>query len=388
MIKWIASAVILAGYFLGHPAGVFEITSGRFVGAVALDYPSVYVPFAPFFHAADHLTILSIHQHLALLVAFNLLLILSRPGVLKFIQFNLFYAGVLAAVILIPRPMARLEVNDPDMLVYDAHSHTSHSWDANKAFTPEKNLLWHKRAGFHAAFITDHNVVSGSQEAQAVFERDRNGAIPLFGEELSLQSCHLAIIGNTALIANGPYDGSVEGIQKFMTVMKSSRALVIASLPEYWKYHWERKEDFVKWGARGFEIANSVPQALDFPSSKRDEIINLCRKNKLVMTGVTDNHGWGSTCYVWNVARIPDWRRMNRRELEDTLLAHIKKDGDQANQVFVRVKAEPQDNKLWLALDPLLQAWQTARTLPPAHALSFLFWLWVPGRVFRRRKPR
>ncbi|OGR87996.1 MAG: hypothetical protein A3A86_06750 [Elusimicrobia bacterium RIFCSPLOWO2_01_FULL_60_11] len=388
MFKWIATAVIIAGYFFGHPGGVFELTGGEVAGAAVLDYPAVYIPFAPFFHLADHLTILSVHQHIAMLAALNLLLALRRPGVLKFIQANLLYAAVLAAVILIPRPMARLEVKDPDLLIYDAHSHTSHSWDANKSFTPEKNLLWHKKAGFHAAFITDHNVVTGSREAQAAYERDKNGAIPLSGEELSLQNCHLAVIGNTALISNGLYDGSVEGIRRFMGVMKSSRALVIASLPEYWKYHWERKEDFVKWGVRGFEIANAAPIALDFPPSKRAEIVALCRKDRLAMTGITDNHGWGYTAYVWNVARVPGWRNMDRSRLEDALLSRLKIGGDQANQVFVRLKAEPHDNKLWLAADPFLQAWEAARSLPPAHALSCLFWLWVPARLFRRRKPR
>jgi hypothetical protein len=388
MIKWIASAGLLAGWFFGHPSGVFEITGGQFAGTATLDYPAIYVPFAPFFHAADHLTILSVHQHMALLAFLNLLWILRRPRILKSLQFNLAYAAFLAATILIPRPMARLEVKDPDILIYNAHSHTSHSWDAHKAFTPEKNLLWHKQAGFHASFVTDHNVISGSQAAQAIFERDHNGAIPLSGEELSLQNCHLAILGNTTLIPNGPYESNMEGIQKFMAVMKSSRALVIASLPEYWKYHWERKENFIEWGVGGFEIANATPFALDFPPAQRKAIIDLCRKNRLAMMGVTDQHGWGYTCYVWNTARIPNWRSLNRPQIEDALLTHLKKDGDQANQVFVRIKAEPQDNKLWLAVDPLLQFWEMARTLPAAHVLSFLFWLWVPNRILRRWKTR
>ena len=67
MIRWIASVVIAAGIYFARPGAVFEITNGRFVSGIRLDFPAVYLPFAPFFQIADHVTILSLHQHIAMI---------------------------------------------------------------------------------------------------------------------------------------------------------------------------------------------------------------------------------------------------------------------------------------------------------------------------------
>ncbi len=283
--------------------------------------------------------------------------------------------------------MASLTVLDPDALIYDSHSHTSFSWDGRKAFTPEKNLEWHHEAGFHAAFITDHNRVDGVSRAKINFDaQGRQGTIPLSGEEVSLQNCHLAVIGNAYEISNSTYDGSIPGTHKFLSVMKSSHALVIASLPEYWFYQWKTKPFFINWGIHGFELINSPPVSMDFPPSMRSEILALCREKHLIMTGVTDNHGWGSTVYVWNVTRLPGWRALSREKLDTVLIEHLRKEKDNANQIFVRVKAEPKDNLLWLAVDPLRQFWEAARSLPLSHCASILVWIWIPWFIKRNKK--
>src|SRR3989338_366599 len=209
MFKVIMSLVVLAGQFLRYPSDVREIISGSFIEGIRLYYPAWYILFAPFFHAADHITILSLNQHMAFLAILNLAWVfkrffLLRKGVrptacvrprlgkgdlglavlakeiFRVLGFNAVFAMILGAVILIPRPMARLEVHDPDILIYDAHSHTSHSWDAKESFTPEKNLLWHQKAGFHAAFITDHNTIQGSAEARGLYPlmKQAGGTIP------------------------------------------------------------------------------------------------------------------------------------------------------------------------------------------------------------------
>ena len=115
-------------------------------------------------------------------------------------------------------------------------------------------------------------------------------------------------------------------------------------------------------------------------------MIDFCKKNRLVMTGITDNHGWGNAVYVWNVARIPGWRALSREGLEAALLEHLKTKKDAANHVMVRLKADSPEDRLHLFADPFLQIWELARTLPAAHAASTIFWIWVPWLIFRKKK--
>ena len=48
-----------------------------------------------------------------------------------------------------------------DIIVVDFHSHTSYSHDGRPGFSPEANRAWHQRGGFDAAYITDHRTFPG-----------------------------------------------------------------------------------------------------------------------------------------------------------------------------------------------------------------------------------
>ncbi len=404
-LLWAIAIGVLASQFAAYPSQVRDIF-GAFHPGVCLRYPIVYTVFAPFFQAADALTVLSLDQHIAFLIFLNLLWFAVRVYIrqgpnhiyknyflefFRWVGFNLAFAAIAAVVILLPRPMAALQLENPDLLALDFHSHTSHSWDARKGFTPYQNLKWHRRGGFHAAFITDHNVVSGAEDAvKNIFgQHQLEGIIPLRGEEVSLFQSHWVILGNKELIPNQKYDTGIEGIHNFIDELsKSSGVFVIASLPEYWLYHWGDLNDFIGRGLAGFEIANSAPIALNFPQSKKQFILDASKTHSLVLTGITDSHGWGSTIYVWNTMEIPGWRSIDRQNLEETVIQTLRQRKPEAVQVWTRVKQEPLELRWGLAVDPLLQIWQGARSLPPNHRAITLLWLGVFGWALKALKKR
>ncbi len=105
-------------------------------------------------------------------------------------------AGLVAFVAFVvwaPRPVPRLEVADTTALVFDMHTHTALSHDGRRGFGAAANARWHERAGFHAAFVTDHNSWGAARAWQV--DRAATALRLLDGEELSLAGLHLIVLG-------------------------------------------------------------------------------------------------------------------------------------------------------------------------------------------------
>ncbi len=397
----LTTLALCAGQIFRYPNSVRDIADGSFPDFLKLDYPLMYTVFAPFFEIADRWSFLSLRQHEVMLIWLCAGWVLFRICRNRNAQWNIFhalkefgyFAGYLAAVAcaaalvtLVPRPMAALKSLDPDIMLCDFHSHTSYSWDARKSFTPERNLDWHSRAGFDAAFITDHNVFDGSEQSASRTQALSGGIVSMRGEEVSLHRSHWAVLGVEKVISNSLYDSGLDGVRIFLSEMnKPPKPVVVASLPEYWLNHWgEGVSNLAAWGADGFEIVNSAPIALDFPPSLRRQMVEFCRERNLIVTGITDSHGWGSSCYVWNAVRLPGWRQIPRAKLESALLHQLRAKKFEAVKVIVRVQAVSPENIFALALDPLRQAWEGARSMPLTHATVSLLWIWIPWGIYRK----
>ncbi len=285
----------------------------------------------------------------------------------------------LSWAMLYPRPAARLRLSSPDEIAVDFHSHTSHSHDGRASFTPSANMDWHEALGFGAAFITDHNVVTGayldSSHHPGIFSGW--GYRSLRGIEVSLERTHVVVLGNRELIDNKEYDGNLDGVKRFLgDCQKRFGGLPVLSLPEYWRHHWERLDEMAGWGAAGIEIANGAPKALDLPREKRREVVELCRRRNLFMTGVSDSHGWGRAAYAWSVMAIPGHVDMPGEVLERAVIESLRRDKFNAVRVVERAKQEPLPLP-WLLFDPLLGLWAMARALTLAQAAVCIAWVWA-----------
>lgn len=304
-------------------------------------------------------------------------------------QFSAFLAALallLAWGAMAPRPVAKLVAEDPDVLVVDFHSHTSASWDGRPSFTPERNMAWHERAGFNAAFVTDHNVFGGASRAHGLsrMERERGGRFTAFeGEELSLHDAHVIALGNRDAIDKAAYEDGLPGLERFLRAAGPKHgALAIMSLPEYARRHWDRLELLADWGAAGFELVATSPRGLDISRARVQEVAALCRRRNLLVTGATDNHGYGGSACVWNLVRLPGWRSLDVDALQAKLVDRLRTGGFSTVTVVERPRPDvPAGWTAWLHAGPAV--FDALRRLPPLFSLFTLVWIWAPWLFWR-----
>jgi predicted metal-dependent phosphoesterase TrpH len=385
------SGLVLLSQAFPLPSPVRDAATLEWARGFHLVYPLGHIVFSPFCGIADLLTVLSVHQ-MYVFVAYILVLCIWF-GIKKGPVFFVLFVAFVAWGALVPRPMGRLTADDPAVFLVDFHSHSQYSHDGRRSFTPEANMRWHEQQGYEAAFITDHNRIEASHAANEISKTNwtLTGYRSLQGEEVSLQKTHLVILGNHARVDNRPYDGWYNKIRTFVNDMHQKGFIVIASLPEYWLYHWgDDVQDFVRWGMDGFEIINSAPKALDFPLADRLQIVELCRQHHLFMTGISDNHGYGYATATWNAVRLDDdskspWRSLSPEELERAVIRRLKRGGFAAVQVLERVKFFP-DVGIGLLINPLGNLWIYWRSLQPLQSLSWMLWIWIVCFLYRPRR--
>jgi len=403
-----ATLLILLAQAFRLPSALVDAATGEPLRDFALAFPLAHLLLTPFSAAADYLTFNSARQDKVLV--FYLLaaywaawLALRRRerrtapasalhGAAKAAGGYLLYlaavAGFLAWAALSQRPMARLLAAHPDDLVLDFHSHTNRSHDGRGSFGPRQNMAWHTQAGFSAGFITDHNVITASAEARQISREEHasTGYRSLFGEEVSLYRAHVVALAPKEWIYNRPYDGDREGLRRFLGDCGGRfGALCVLSLPEYWLHHWEELDQLADWGARGVEIVNSAPIALDFPADKRREVVDLCRRRNLFLAGAADNHGWSRAAYVWNVMRVPAQAAMGPDELGKAVALALRRDGFSAVRVVARAKRAPAQG-LGIVFDPALGLWTMLRAFTRLQAGVSLCWVWAAALAWSMKK--
>ncbi len=127
-------------------------------------------------------------------------------------------------------------------------------------------------------------------------------------------------------------------------------------------------------GWQALEIINSAPRALDFPLSKRLQIVDLCRNQNLFMTGISDNHGYGYATAVWNAMVIPGWQSLSPDAMEKSVLETLKRQKFNAVQVLERARFTP-ETPLGMLCTPIGVFWIYWRSLQPLQAISWLLWI-------------
>ena len=289
-------------------------------------------------------------------------------------------AALLSWGVLFPRAPARIEADDPDLMAVDFHSHTSYSHDGRGWFSPPENLRWHGRAGFGAAFITDHNLVDGARLVREGWKGEEGGAAPLLGEELSLHGAHVLLYGAPVRADPEDYRG-LEGLERFLGESRRSlHGLAVPSLPEYYEHHRGRLEQLADWGAAGFEIVAASPRGLAVPEDFRARVVELCRARNLFVTGGSDNHGYGSTSCVASFVRVPGWRALDAAGRQAAVLAALSRDGFSAVRVVARARplTRPVPRGGWaLAVEAPRALWDAARRFTGAQAALCALWFWA-----------
>jgi hypothetical protein len=370
-----------------------------------LETPWLYFLLAPVFTLWDGVSMLSMSRLVGFLVGLVVLYMVWRIVAIRRRGFSLarealsliiattLFAGFLVAGAVWHRPMQALSGTEPGEIVVDFHSHTNVSHDVRdtwmRGFDAEANRRWHTRAGFDAAFITDHNVVSresgvGSQEVLGTGDRERSTVL-CPGIEVSAWRAHIVLLGDTLPVDRRRYSGSLEGLFALLRNSDSAySALSVASIPEYRRNHWGRLDLLVVAGLDGFEIVNASPKANEITRADRDSVIDLARKHNRFVVGVSDSHGWGATSMVWNLVRAPSGEAGG--DVCQAVLQQLRT-GFPAVRVIERHRLRP--DAWWPRwLTPLGVVWETWRSMGWGLTASWLVWIWVLAWAAGRKRLR
>lgn len=407
----VLSLVVALSALAGEP--MLRATAGPLPAQVAhLLLPRGYVAGAPFFELLEAMTLLSIRQHVALLITVAVVFatwravrpstrsgqsILRRAAreLLAALAAFAVVAGVYAAGAFLPRPIPRLTIDrsHPDLAVIDFHSHTNHSWDGRPDFTVERNREWHSRAGFDIAYVTDHAHVTPvdapptemarSEEAapDAGVDPERTRLLP--GIELRYAGQHVVLLGAQADDSAAYASGNLHPRRLALLEQRTARRIARTTTPEanddpVMLLTSPGNPDFARTHPEvlGVELFDATPRALGESAAYRRRLADLADSLHIARVASSNNHGLAHEAGAWSVMRIPGWRAMNVVELDQAIRATLRASRNDAVTVIERRRVAS-GGAVALAITVPSLLLDVLRTMTWPERLSSLAWTWA-----------
>ena len=343
---------------------------------------------APFCAILDMQSLLTIPQHIAmlvtLLVGFGVWRTVAYARCASFPVWRRELAGLLLVMIvapvllllvnvLVPRPMSRLQVDDPDLLAVDVHAHTSSSHDARPDWTQARVRTWHRESGFNVAYITDHKRFGGAIDAMATNPaRAGDDVVLLSGLELRSGGQHVNVLSMTQAESTYVVDG--DHLTRAIRLSDGRPPLIVQTIPFTLPMFAGPGQDTLPM-TRAIELNDGAPRGLTTGLTRHAELLRLADSLNLALVAGSDNHGWGNTASGWTLVRVPGWRELSPNalavRLETAMLG-----GRHATQVVERrtplLFSVPQ-----LALTIPAMFVSAARGLTPPERVSWIAWSWM-----------
>lgn len=391
MWRWLAvrsalSALILAGALVSS-SPIRDAVTGVAPQSVSLELPPAYVFTSPLSRLLDMIGLMSIQQHIAFVIT-----ILGFAALLAALRKKrvLLWAGITLVAVLIAyglsaallRPMAMLEVFDPEAVRVDFHSHTNASGDARKSFDPEHNRAWHKAGGYDVAYVSDHRTFSGAEAAVRNNPRiARDGTVLLSAYEgryrgLFMIDLDLTRADSAALLDSHRWlrDGNLTSAR---------RPASVVALPGPLSDVQRGARDGAP-GMAAIEIVDGSPKGFSQHDADRKEIIARADSLNIALVASSNNHGWGRVVPGWTLVNIPDWQNMS----PDSLGAHIERElraNPRMIRVIERVRPSPQ-SFVGVALTIPAFAVQIFADLSMPERFVWILWMWVIAFTLRFRR--
>ena len=292
------------------------------------------------------------------------------------------WIGLILIVIFAPLPGNTIVKRSKDAVLLNTHSHTH--WSHDGIISPEGLAQWHRRNGFDAFFLTEHNHHRKTLELVAAQKRGEWLQEPLLlcGEEYSGTN-HIVLLGLTRDFVTKDMPDS--------TAIDSAQANGGVGIMAHW-FDDEKKSirHYIDQGADGFEIANQNG-GIYYERRIFDAIVEECKNAGLLLVGACDYHGYGAVAMVWNALQIPGWHEMPQQQKREAILDILRRHDQSRLRVLVyRDRDFLPERLLWLS--PIWNFLGYFRSLNLPQVLSWYFWLWLFSRLsfawsWLRRQP-
>ena len=354
-----------------------------------LELSSGYLSVAPLSDVLDTLTLMTVPQHVAILVWAAALFALwrmlrrrTRPTSVK--RECLAGGGALLAVVLVyvfgalsPRPMAQLVTSDPAVIAVDFHSHTMYSHDGRPGWTAEDVRSWHRAAGFDAVYITDHATFEGAERGIAANPAQAGqGTMVLQGLEVVYKGEHVNILNAgrryRGLTTPDLKDLDARSLQ-LAGLLAATSPVLVETVPANLGRVPAREP--ASPGVNAIEIVDGSPRGLAQGRRERQRILHIADSLDAALVAGSDNHGWGRTAPAWTLLRIPGWRGMTTDSLSRQIENVLRVGRRQGTRTVERRVAEA-SNAAAVALAPALVTWRMFTMLTSDERVMWVIWAW------------
>jgi predicted metal-dependent phosphoesterase TrpH len=341
---------------------------------------------APFCAILDMQSLLTVPQHIAvlatLLVGFAIWRVavflrgttypVWREEVAALLLVLAVPVGLLLVNVLVPRPMAKLELDDPDLVAVDVHAHTASSHDARPDWTQARVRAWHAESGFHVAYITDHKRFGGAMDGLATNpKRAGDGVVLLSGLEMRSAGQHVNVLSMTA--AESTYIVNGDHLTRGLQLSDGRSPIIVQTIPFDFNRLSRPNQDSLPV-TNAIELNDGAPKGLTTGLKRHALILALADSFNMALVAGSDNHGWGNTASGWTLVRVPGWRDMTPAALAVALEREMAK-GRTATQVVERrtplLMTVPQ-----VAMTVPVMFLSAARGLTPPERISWIVWAW------------
>ncbi len=384
--KYTFAAILFLLFFLLFPLSIphlTDIVSGSVVTDYSIKYGMLRHIFEPVFGLSDYFSSFADYRGQLLswilwlwffVILFNVGK-LSRLEIKKFIIVNLkfltFFLLWVFFVVIFPNPAHKI-TSKTDFLAVDFHSHTYYSHDA--IASPRMSLKYHKRHGFGAFFITEHQNTDSYEKLLKVAARHMDHKVFPGIQQQTKDGISVLILGEEKFSAEEFHDKTIKEI-----VALAHRRKMSVIIPHWWKWGRPSWSDLKNWGIDGFEIYNTGYR--NFSDEERKKLTEFCKKNNLIMTASPDWHGWTSSGDVWNVYEKSGLENMTAEDLLFDERGKIK----QPTRVIV-LRKFGEHSKLRTIFEPFVGLYYYFRDMNPLKFLSWSFWILVIGLGYDKLK--
>lgn len=378
------------------------------VPEATLRLPTGYVLLAPVSNLLDTLTLLSLRQHIALILTLLVIFALwwwrrgrlvpvtvvpARRAARHVARMGLALLGLItvyALAVLLPRPMAALEVA-PNIVAIDFHSHTKYSHDGRWDWSPEDVRRWHRDAGYSAVYVTDHRTVEGASDGWAnnpVLAGEGTSLLP--GIEAVWKGEHVNLL-DAEHVYKGlltPTMGDVDDVAfDLASRVPGKEPVLIETLPgDLGRMVAARGPGTA--GVRAVELIDGAPKGLGQTRRERARIVKLADSLNLALVSGSDSHGWGHVAQGWTLMVLPGWRGVTPTQLDEAINATIRNGGSKGTRVVERWIPDT-DNAIAVPFTVPVVLWGMLRTLSTEERVMWIVWtLLVAGLCWLRAARR